>query len=298
MSLTPILLRQMGGRAGTTLVMQLLATSPLIAFDRVYPFERRYFLYFLNQVRAMAPREPRRERPSRRWQRLALNLADELRRRAAPSSLADTSAERKSLPRDPGIFELKTLMRLSLEHQWEAFSRAVIEKTAPPEPVYFAEKFGGSGLEEDLELESTRHLWLVRDPRDMWASINAFDDQRGYYGFGRRKDQSRESFLHDFTQRMQAYAHLESLRSDHGPLIRYEDLIEDLPGQTKRLEEWLSLELDWSGVSDRRPEMGHHMTSSNAQASIGRWKTDLPPEEQRALTSALADVLRQYGYEA
>ena len=36
-----------GGRTGTTLLMQLLGTSPQIAFDRVYPFEVRYLTYLL-----------------------------------------------------------------------------------------------------------------------------------------------------------------------------------------------------------------------------------------------------------
>ena len=39
------------GRDGTTLAMQLLATAPEIAFDRVYPYEQRYFNYLLQWSR-------------------------------------------------------------------------------------------------------------------------------------------------------------------------------------------------------------------------------------------------------
>ena len=40
----PLLLRSFG-RTGTTVVMQLLGTSPNVLFDRVYPFEHRLLAY-------------------------------------------------------------------------------------------------------------------------------------------------------------------------------------------------------------------------------------------------------------
>ena len=45
-SLKPLLIQSMG-RSGTTLLMQLIGTSPQILFDRVYPFEVRYLTYLL-----------------------------------------------------------------------------------------------------------------------------------------------------------------------------------------------------------------------------------------------------------
>lgn len=293
MALVPILLRPIGGRAGTTLVMQLLATSPLIAFDRVYPFERRYFLYFLNRARAMAPEEPRRRRP-RRWQRAALRIADDLRRRADPRPHHNFEGQ-QPLPPEPEIFDVRTLVRLSFQRQWEAFSEAVIEKTAPPKPVYYAEKFLG-GIERDLEPDPTKYLWLVRDPRDLWTSINAFDHKRGYYGFGRRKGQSRESFLHDFIGRMHVFAESELGRSEGELLVRYEDLVGDLSGEAARIEGWLDLELDTGPVFASREEMRRHMTSGSPEESVGRWRRDLPLEEQRLLTERLSGLLERYGY--
>src|SRR5208337_3624516 len=45
-SLKPLLIQSIG-RSGTTLLMQLVGTSPQILFDRVYPFEVRYLTYLL-----------------------------------------------------------------------------------------------------------------------------------------------------------------------------------------------------------------------------------------------------------
>ena len=42
--MVPILLRSFG-RSGSTLVMQLLGTSPNIIFDREYPYEKRHLTY-------------------------------------------------------------------------------------------------------------------------------------------------------------------------------------------------------------------------------------------------------------
>ena len=45
-ALTPILVRMLEGRVGSTAMMQLLATSSSVALDRVYPFQNSYLTYF------------------------------------------------------------------------------------------------------------------------------------------------------------------------------------------------------------------------------------------------------------
>ena len=44
-TLTPVLLSLISGRCGSTLMMQLLATSPEVAMDRVAPYENNYLTY-------------------------------------------------------------------------------------------------------------------------------------------------------------------------------------------------------------------------------------------------------------
>lgn len=50
-----VVLRLLNGRVGSTLVMQLLATSPRVVFDRVYPFgEYRYLSYCMRMSSVIA----------------------------------------------------------------------------------------------------------------------------------------------------------------------------------------------------------------------------------------------------
>ena len=57
MKLHPILIVR-GGRSGSTLLMQLLGTSPRVAFDRVPPFEKRYLAYLVKWSQLLRPVAP------------------------------------------------------------------------------------------------------------------------------------------------------------------------------------------------------------------------------------------------
>jgi hypothetical protein len=63
-----IALRMMEGRTGSTLLMQLLATSPEVVFDDRYPSEYRFLSYFRRLAElATEPFDERRHRgPSRK----------------------------------------------------------------------------------------------------------------------------------------------------------------------------------------------------------------------------------------
>src|SRR5436853_2601872 len=56
--LTPILVRCMWGRVGSTLLMQLLGTSEAIAFNRSYPYEARVLTSLLHHIQPLAAPQP------------------------------------------------------------------------------------------------------------------------------------------------------------------------------------------------------------------------------------------------
>ncbi len=295
MALIPILVRPIGGRAGTTLLMQLLGTTSEIAFDRIYPFERSYFSYLLERTNGMVPGAG--ERPSRA-RRAGRRLSRKVGAKLPPwADLRTPKAVRgpSPLPRDPEIFDLETFARLSFERQWEAFSEAVYRKSGGEKPTYYAEKF--PRVEPSSLDMPTRLLWLVRDPRDQWTSIHAFDQKRGYYGFGRGRWQTRSSYLRSFVRKTREYAEREAKRSDDDLLVRYEDLVGDLAGEAGRIGEWLDVELDPKPVLESWSGLTRHMTSGSPGASMGRWRRDLPEKEQEILNRELAAVLDRYGYE-
>ena len=285
--LTPVLLRTLGGRTGSTLVMQLLATSPEIAFDRVHPFEHRYLSHLVAHAEGLdAAAQPPRPRTMRR--RLARRIDD-------------TPRPKTSFRFVPEIVVVDDLVVRSVRHLWAAFSESVAAAAPPGAPVrYYAEKAGLLDLRHiDFPVDA---LQVVRDPRDMWASVLAFNEKRNRrYDFGRERGQSEREFLRTFVERIRE--RWESL--GHAPAgsrftrLRYEDLVSDLAGQAAALGAWLGVELDPAQVEQRRTasDVRGHMTSDSPAASVGRWRRDVDPAEQRILNEGLSAVLEALGYD-
>ena len=53
--------------------------------------------------------------------------------------------------------------------------------------------------------------------------------------------------------------------------------------------------LNW--LEEDIPELRDHATSDSAQASIGRWRTDLEPDLAEACERAFGPALELFGYE-
>jgi hypothetical protein len=286
MILVPVIVRPVAGRSGSTLVMQLLGTSPLIAFERIPPYEHRYLRYLLARTLAMLPDE---DVPS-----AAAEPGGSTRRKAYRGD--------EPLPPSARIFSVRELVELSIVRQWEAFSEAVVREAGiEAAPVYYAEKFvdvvdptaaDAPPIASELIDLPMKVIWLVRDPRDVWASINAFDEMRGYYGFGRREGESREDYLERYIGRANRFTEAATARGEEDVLVRYEDLVADPIPESKRIGAWLSVTLDPGLLS--RPD--GHGTSASAEGSIGRWRQDLPSGERDRLNAGLAGALDAFGY--
>lgn len=288
--LVPVLIRAISGRAGTTLLMELLGTCPRIAFERVHPYEQRYFCYLLERVTSMHPAGgPTR----RRAIRMVASKASPLSRKVAPPQWSDRGWD-EPMPFRLDIVDPQEFVRLSLRHQWEAFSEAVVSHAEGPTPLYYAEK--ARPFDQSVVDFPFRVIYLVRDPRDVWASINAFDAKRGFYGFGRRPWQPRRSYLRQYIRRIEGYAREEQAGAPEAILVRYEDLVGNLEAESERLTSWLRVDLAPSKLAGPRSALEAHKTSESPKDSIGRWRSDVPAQERRILTGNLADVLRRYGY--
>jgi hypothetical protein len=273
----------MEGRTGSTLLMTLLATSDEIAFDRRYPYEARYHAYLAHLL------EPVGEefRPDRDG---AWTMTDLLRGpadRFGPMPFVATSVDRVDFRN-----------RL-LRHAWAAFSESVAAHSGRLHR-YYAEKTWGRAVEVFAEAGiATRFIGLVRDPRDVCASIRAFDRQRGFYGFGRAEEESEEHYLGRLVGQMTD--NLRVIDASRGrydsQVLRYEDLVLDLPGCARRLSDWLGVAIH----ADRREHIEQHVqvhaTASTARESIGRWRRDLSDREAAFVTGEMREWLLALGYE-
>ena len=175
--LEPLLVRALFGRVGSTLMMQLLGTSSEISFDRAYPSENQSLaslLYYLQPLQGSCGHTQRlvdgRSRAGVvaragsvwvRGQRDSFGLL-EPRRRSGPPLYGQRPRRLDGLLGGRGTVRRQP-------------------------PLYYAEKYGG--YEDVLTAAGNSHrmIDLVRDPRDMWSSVLAFDSKRGYFGFGRRR---------------------------------------------------------------------------------------------------------------
>lgn len=288
----PLLLTTLG-RTGSTYAMRLLGGHPSILYDRKYPHETRIAQYYahLVAVQARPPRQtepdfeqfndPRRLGPNPHFlpdERVFDWFADDAVRLAMDYGLAATE----------GFYR-----RLAAAEGWAGPFAWYLEK-APP------------SIERLRLLQAlypgARAIVLCRDPRDMLASVLAFNAKRGYAAFGRERAGDDSDYARQLAQHCQQLVHfLEANPSAY--LLRYEDLISTPRETLSPLLAALALEADTAVIDAMlshaqadTPQMVYHRTSAEPQASVGRWRQDLSAELQGVCAEAMAPCLRALGY--
>ncbi len=287
--LTPILVDYFG-RDASTLMMALLATSPRIVTDEQYPYERRYFTYLW------------------RWSRL-LSRTSWPRALWAKDDVVSISQERASPLLGPPPWLKRDLLesghdgtpmaRRCFELAWRelslhAIERARSESADAPTPRYYAEKHGNTWLVNRRELPPVRLIVLLRDPRDTYVSIRAFEDKEPSTSFGVRYDWRGEDQLAGMIdrqrQRLRWIARL--LEAGRVPVVRYEELTGDLPGVVRRLEEHLQVELAPDALRGDALEARH---GSSVATNSARWRHELDPDTAERFTRELHPELQAVG---
>ncbi len=277
LGLPVIAVRVMEGRTGSTLVMGLLGSSPLVVFDRGYPAEYRFLSYFARMADQMT--EP----------------FDAARHVGVTPFFFGTGPTWGPVPFDTEIVELRQLVGPLLASMWTAWSEQA--RATHPEARYYAEKIAVPVEAIVAAGITVRVIDLVRDPRDTLASIRAFT-ANGIDGFDRQPEQSETDYLNRFITRV---ADQLDRMSTTPPAIdrlvlRYEDVVRDLSRTVVTLGAWLGVELAANAVKRVREDYRHHMTTSSIEESIGRYLRDLTPEEAQTITVALGPPLEPFGY--
>lgn|GEM_PF-767263 len=279
-AIQPLFIHPIEGRSGTTLMMKLLDV-PEIAFDRVYPFENRYFEYLARPVRPMsASRDPEGARTTSGM------LGGE------PSGCGPIPFHASSL--DPTDLRIR-----SVRYLWQALSESLAGYSRVP-LRYYAEKARGNSLELLAEAGiKAKVINLVRDPRDVVASIRATDARRGFFGFGRTDDMSEDDYLEFIVATMhRRLGDMSTAEAAHDcRLVRYEDIVRDPKRVTRDLGSWLDVELDADRSALAGPIFDLHATSSSAEQSIGKWKVHLDEREATEITRVLGATMKRFGYE-
>jgi hypothetical protein len=195
------------------------------------------------------------------------------------------------------------------ELAWREFSRRAAREhrgqledgASDTGPVrYYAEKHLNTWKVPLAQVPPVKVIALLRDPRDSWVSINAFNEARGSGALGRDRAGSREEHLENVIRRQRERLRWIAELEEKGetPIIRYEDLALDLRGTAQRIGDWLGVEIDPNAGVGGESFHVEHMTSANAEQSVGRWRSEMEPEVVERFSRELGSELRALGFEA
>lgn len=278
--MTPLFVRT-SGRTGSTLLLNLLRSSPEILVRGSYPFEERLLSYFYRLAEVPFIGQP----PSAgsQWTHESVNL---------PCSL---------IGRYPGaapiVSDVRNGQALILQALWDGYSR-YIEKNSIQKFKYLAEKANNDTAKTN-DYIYCRNIFLTRDPRDQLISIREFDQKRGYKGFGPSSENGIQSIIYLCSTLKDIFKAASEIQpsEDRRMLIRYEDLIQHQDEVLLRIRNWLSISFDLDAFRKENAQYKkEHSTSVSEQESIGKWKRFLTEDENAVFQNELGLYMNKLGY--
>jgi hypothetical protein len=308
-TLAPLMVTTLG-RSGSTWLMQLLASHPQVVAFRRFPYESAPAKYWLHMLRVLS--EPANFEQS-----------------AHPDTFHNDIAWVGANPfHDDRVYEQAPLENWFARTQVErlaAFAQRTVEDwyltlarvQEQPGAVYFAEKHLWPNYLPNLIWElypRAKEIFLVRDFRDMAQSIMAFDERRGFAGFGRPEGASDEEYLRGELHLMaRDLKRSWQTRRDRAHLVRYEELVSRPAEVVTGMLEYLGLDaspetvagvvahgseeiLSLPGSSGEPAEVGIHRTIADPQATVGRWQRDRNGTLDSLAEEVFGDALREFGY--
>jgi hypothetical protein len=298
--LQPLMITTLG-RTGSTWITGILGSHPSILTYPPFQHEVRVASYWVDVLLALS--EP----------------ASYLQSVQAFASRADWWLGRERIY-DEATSDRELLRWLGRDHveQLVRFCKGRIEEfyvrvaAAQPgkAPEYFAEKtLPGAGKHVTALrglYRGTREVFLVRDFRDVFCSIVAFNRKRGYDFFNRNLASSDEDYVRNYLgPDVQRLLEAWRRRSEEAHLLRYEDLVVSPYETLNELLEYLNLErsraivdrmLPPQSLGVREPSNAEHRTTASAAESVGRWREDLSSEMVAVCNEAFAEALEAFDY--
>jgi hypothetical protein len=298
-SIQPLMLNTIG-RSGSTWLAGLLSSHPEVIGYRAMEYETRVATYWTSVLQALAqPRSylsqivPVNLETDRTWW-----LGDHA---TGTPHLADPALE--GWLGKEAVEEIAALCQSRIE----AFFERVAKEEQKQNPRFFLEKFLLEPVVLDLLTEvfpGTKELVLVRDFRDVASSVLAFNRKRGYLAFGRESVDSDAEYIRAIAS-PQAVALLRRWREreEQAHLVRYEDLLLEPEETLRAICEYVGIDSSEKAVADtldtarrRSPNMDHHRTAKDPEATVNRWVDDLDPDLIEVCAEALDEPLEAFGY--
>ena len=282
-------------RSGTTWLIQLLIAHPAIIGYPHYPYELRAAGYWWHACRVLTMPSGLTglSHPDLFWfdlQRISRNPSFSI----FHSDIIDW-------------FKDKYINRVLLHYKLviDKFYKYLAKTYNKSNAIFFIEKQSVpyySWLAWEL-YSKTREIFLVRDWRDVFCSILAFNSKRGTMRFGRELVDNDIAFAHRLIQGISNIHQQFVMRSNRVLLVRYEDLVLNTSNELKRILDYIGVDSDSSTIKMVMeqthlldPLLEQRRIGRSAHESIGRWKHDLSPEFQEKINFVFKDYLQLFGY--
>jgi hypothetical protein len=293
--LQPLLITTLG-RSGSTAIINLLSSHEQVVAYRPTETETRVASYWMDVFMALA------EPPSYLRQLFPRDLSRGwwLGGAEATPRLDDDPDTRRWLGVQ-SIEELATIARGRIE----GFYRQLAPRVERPDAVYFTEKCQprvGMALPDLLgELyPGAREVVLVRDFRDMVCSM--FSYKKGQ-AFAPKPGSTLDEHVHNLGISALSLLQNWKRRSGAAHLVRYEDIVLDPYPTVEALLSYLDLDAGSRSVeemasvlSQSGQKLQHHRTTQGRDASIGRWRRDLDPDQLELVEREFGPALEGFGY--
>jgi hypothetical protein len=292
-SLQPAIVTTMG-RSGSTVLVRVLAAHERIVAFRPLDYEPRVASYWIEIMRALA--EPASYRLQLEHGSGApgwwLGTEDRVRLRRGDADALDWLGSE-------GVETLAAFCQSRID----AFYARIARREGRDDAAYFAEKVflpGVAPLMREL-YTGAREIVLVRDFRDMIASMLAYDAKLGGRGLDAVEIASESDYVRRVARSAERFRRVWERVAERSLLVRYEDLILRPLETVEAIVDYL--ELDAAGsvrermvetIFEDRREVERHRTTRARELSIGRWREDLDAELQRVCQEALAPALAAF----
>ena len=275
------------GRSGTTYLMSCLAASPKIIVAELVPYEVRLLSYYAAAFGVLtAPADQERSTHPDRLEGDGFHIgfnpfsgAQYVQAFRGKEALASYHA-------DWAPTRLGTAMADIVR---EYYRRLAVDRGKRAVP-FFAEK--NNNLHKPTRVfvrrafPRMREVVIVRDPRDVLCSHMAY--------FSSSQD---KAFGH-LTHSSGLLIAIDEAKDESLCIIRYEDMIRGNPTTFDRLSSFLHAPVAPVEKLAGSRMFQKHGTSSTPQASMGRWRRDLPEVLREKSNREWSTFLKRFGYDA